>query len=163
MNLADTELKSAGGAVVSNTADTHLTGSRLIVVRAVWLALVVPSLGLFVLGLPVYYQQLQRACVGIVTCNLDGALSVQELQSLVSSGFSVTAYAALYTIFYALIAAISCGIGLLIFWRRSDDWLALLAAFFLVMFNITPSGGNPTYALALYLVCSIWVPRQTPC
>ena len=39
-------------------------------------------------------------------------------------------------------------VGFLIFWRRSDDWLALLAAFFLVMFNITPSG-NPTYALAL--------------
>jgi hypothetical protein len=38
---------------------------------------------------------------------------------------------------------------LLIFWRRSDDWLALLAAFFLVMTNITPTVSNTTYALAL--------------
>ena len=34
-------------------------------------------------------------------------------------------------------AAIWYAVGFLIFWRRSDDWLALLAAFVLVMFNIT--------------------------
>jgi len=38
-------------------------------------------------------------------------------------------------------------VGFLIFWRRSDDWLALLAAFFLVIFNIT-NFGNTTSALA---------------
>ena len=149
MDLLDTEQKSISESTVSTTANTRLSGSWLIIAHTVWLVLVVSSVGLFVVGLPMYYQQLQRACVGAVTCNLDGALSVQGLQSLVSSGFSVTEYAALYTIFYALFAAISCGVGLLIFWRRSDDWLALLAAFFLVMTNITPTGSNTTYALAL--------------
>ncbi|HAT46827.1 MAG TPA: hypothetical protein DCS90_17135, partial [Ktedonobacter sp.] len=52
------------------------------------------------------------------------------------------------TIFWAIIAMIWCGIGFLIFWRRSDDWLALLAAFFLVMF-ITTFPGLPTSILAL--------------
>ncbi len=89
MNLSDTEGKSASGSPVSTTTNTRLSGSWLIVVRTVWVVLVVPSVGLFIVSLLVSYQQLQRACV----------------------------------------------------------WLALLAAFFLVMFNITNSG-NTASALA---------------
>jgi len=148
MNRSDTEGKSVGGAVVSSNANTRLTGSRLMIARAVWLALVVPSVGLFVVSLLVSYQQLQRACVDPVTCNLSGALPAQVLQALPTIGLSVSGFAALVTIFFAINAAIWYGVGFLIFWRRSDDWLALLAAFFLVMFNIT-SSGNTASALAL--------------
>jgi hypothetical protein len=148
MNVADTERKSASGSVVSSTANTRLSGTRLIIARAMWLALVVPSVGLFVASLPVYYAQIQRACVDLATCNLNGALTAKGLQALASIGFSASGYAALFTIFYALIAAIWSGIGFLIFWRRSDEWFALVTAFFLVMFNITYPG-FPLSALAL--------------
>ena len=147
MNVADTEQKSVSGAVVSNTADTRLTGSWLIIARVVWLVLVIPSLGLFLASLLVSYQQMLRVCLDPVTCNLTGALTTKELLALASVGFSVSEYAALLTIFFAIIAAIWYVVGFLIFWRRSDDWLALLAAFFLVMFNVT-SFGNTTSALA---------------
>src|SRR6266581_1845715 len=157
MNLSDTEGKSASGAVVSNTVNTHLTGTRLIIARAVWLALVVPTVGLFVISIPVYYQQLQTACfIGTACGKLYGALPVKGLQTLSTTGFSVSGYAALFTIFFAIITAIWCAVGFLIFWRRSDDWLALLAAFFLVMSSTTPSPGNPTFVLALaYPVLSL--------
>jgi len=149
MNLADTEQKSASGAVVSNTTNTHLTGTRLIIARAVWLVLAIPSLGLFIASLLVSYQQMLRVCVDPVTCtNLAGVLPARGLQALTSSGFSVSRYAALVTIFFAITAAIWYAVGFLIFWRRSDDWLALLAAFSLVMFNVT-SVGNTASALAL--------------
>ena len=115
--------------------------------RAVWLALVVPSLGLFIASLLAYYQQLQRACVGPLLCSLPGALTAKVLQALSTSGFSVSGYAALLTISLAIITAIWCAVGFLIFWRKSDDWLALLAAFFLVMFSITPSSSNPGFVL----------------
>ena len=82
MNLLDTEQKSAGGAIVSDIANTRLSGSWLIAARVVWLALVVPSLGLFLANLLVYYQQLQRACAGPLLCNLPGALTAKELQTL---------------------------------------------------------------------------------
>jgi hypothetical protein len=147
MNLLDTEQKSAGGAVASDTANTRLSGSWLIIARVVWLALVVPSLGLFIANLLAYDQQLQRACVGPLLCGLTGALTARELQALPTIGFSVSGYAALFTISLAIIAAIWCAVGFLIFWRRSDDWLALLAAFFLVMFSITPSGNNPGFVI----------------
>ncbi len=147
MNLSDTERKSASGAIVTSDANTRLTGSWLIVARAVWLALVVPSLGLFLANLFAYDQQLQRACVGPLLCNLTGALTARELQALPTIGFSASGYAALLTISLAIIVSLWCGVGFLIFWRRSDDWLALLAAFFLVMFSITPAGNNPGFVL----------------
>ncbi len=148
MNRSDTERKSASGAVVSSTAKTRLSGSRLILARALWLALVVPSLGFFVASLPVYFAQIQRACVDLVTCNVAGTLTAKGLQQLPTLGLSVSSYAALLTIFFTIIVAIWSGIGFLIFWRRSDEWFALLSAFFLVMFNITYPG-FPISALAL--------------
>jgi hypothetical protein len=155
MNRSDTERKSGSGAIVSSTATTRLSGSWLIMARAVWVGLVVPSLGLFVIGLPVYYQQLQRVCMNPATCYIAGTLPATELQALSTIGFSAGGYAALLTIFYAFTVAIWSGVGLLLFWRRSDDWLALLAAFFLVIEGITQSGG-PAYALALVNPALTW-------
>ena len=149
MNLSDTEGKSASGAVVSSTANTRLSGSWLIVARAVWLVLAIASLGLFIACRLVSYQHMLSVCVDPVRCtNLRGALPAKGLQALTSSGFSVSAYAAVVTIFFAITAAIWYAVGFLIFWRRSEDWLALLAAFFLVMFNVTTLG-NTASALAL--------------
>src|SRR5947209_15422882 len=129
----DTEQKDASGGGVSSSATTRLTGSWLIIARIMWLALVIPSLGLFVFSLPIYYQQLQRACVDFVTCNLVSSLTAQGLQALSRSGFSASEYATVLTLFFAINAAIWCGVGFFIFLRRSDDWVALLAAFVLVM------------------------------
>ena len=148
MNRSDTQEMSTSRAVDSNGANTRLTGSRLIIARVVWLALVIPSLGLFLASLLVSYQQMLKVCVDPVTCTLSGELPAQMQQSLASIGFSVGEFAALNTIFFAITAAIWYAVGFLIFWRRSDDWLALLAAFFLVMFNVT-SAGNTADALAL--------------
>src|SRR2546421_5273845 len=109
MDRSDIERKSASGAIVTSTANTRLTGSWLIVARAVWLALVVPSLGLFLANIIVYYQQLQRACVGPLLCNTPGALTARELQALPTLGFSVSGYAALFTISLVLIVSVWCG------------------------------------------------------
>ncbi len=62
MNLADAEGKSASGAAVSGTG-TRLTGRWLLIARVVWLLLVIPSLGLFIAGLLVSYQQMLRCAL----------------------------------------------------------------------------------------------------
>jgi hypothetical protein len=150
MNRSDVEEKSDSSRSVPGTAPSHVPGLSLQIVRAVWIALVIPSIGLFVAGLPAYYQQLQRACLlSTAACgNLNGALSAHDLQTLVTAGFSVSGYAAVLTIFFTLTTTTWWAVGLLLFRRRSDDWLALLAAFFLVMFSLTVSN-NSLYALEL--------------
>jgi hypothetical protein len=103
---------------------------------------------LFIASLPVYYVQIQKACIDAVSCNLAGALSAKGIQNLPALGLSASSYAVLFIIFYIFIVTIWSGVGFLIFWRRSDDWFALLTAFFLVMVNITYPG-FPISALAL--------------
>ena len=113
MNRSDTEQNSASRAIDANSANTRLTGFRLIIARVLWLALVVPGLVLFLASLPAFDQQLQRGCV---TCSLNGALSAQGLQALSTIGISASEYATLLTIFFAIITAIWCGVDFLIFW-----------------------------------------------
>ncbi|HJT55641.1 MAG TPA: hypothetical protein VJ761_04030 [Ktedonobacteraceae bacterium] len=148
MNGLGIERKRGGEAVISGTAGKRLSGPRLTLARIVWLALVVPSLALFVASLPVYYAQIQRACVDPVTCNIGGALTAKGLQQLPALGLSVSGYALLLIIFFAIIVTMWSGIGFLIFWRRSDEWFALFTAFFLVIFNAAYPG-FPISALAL--------------
>jgi hypothetical protein len=140
--------QSVSGLAATNDSKTRLTGSKLRIARIVWLALVIPTMVLFVASLPVFYAQIQKPCVDAVTCNITGALTTKGLQDLLVLGISVSGYAAFVTIFYSIIVAIWSGIGFLIFWRRSDEWFALVTAFFLVMFDITYSG-SPIYALTL--------------
>lgn len=150
MTHSDTEQKSTSRAeVATRDANIRLTGPRLIIARVVWLALVLPSMGLFVAGLLATYQLIQRACNDPVMCStLTGVLTAKELQALTTSGISVRMYAALFTLFWALCTAVWGTVGFLIFWHKSDDWLALLAAFFLVILGLN-SSTNAFYALAL--------------
>ena len=139
MNRSYPEGESAGEAAVSDTTDTRLSGAWLHIARAVWLALVIPSLGLCIAGFLVTYQQL-----------LAGAIPAPDQQMLSSIGLSASGFATLNTIFNVITSLIWYGVGFFIFWRRSDDWLALLAAFVLVMFNVGPwSNNNTPSALAL--------------
>ena len=150
MTQSDIEQKSTNRAeVATSDANIRLTGPWLIIARVVWLALVLPGLGLFVAGLLATYQLIQRACGDPVMCStLTGGLTARELLALTTSGISVRMYAALFTLFWALCTAVWCAVGFLIFWRKSDDWLALLAAFFLVILGLN-SSTNAFYALAL--------------
>src|SRR5260370_20233809 len=109
MNLADAEGKSAGGAAVSS-ANTRLSGPWLIIARAVWLALVIPSLGLFIVSLVVSYQQIQS-----------GAIPAQMQQLFTAIGLSVSGFNTLNTIFNVITSAILYRVGFFIFLRRSDD------------------------------------------
>jgi len=135
MNLRQAQTTTAEGTYLRSATGTRLSGSWLIVARAVWVALVVLSLGLYIAALPVYYQQLQTACVNVVTCNVPGELTAKGLLALHTFGFSANGYAAFNVIFWAIIEAIWSAIGFFIFWRRSDEWFALLVALFLVIFN----------------------------
>ncbi len=155
MNRSRPEGKSGSHPAVSATANTSLTGPWLHIARATWLVLVIPSLGLFVVSLVVSYQQVQSA-----------AIPAQMQQLLSAMGLSVSEFNTVNTIFNVLTSAIWYGVGFFIFWRRSDDWLALLAAFVLVMFNVGPWSNNnapsvlalayPAFALPLGLISFLW-------
>src|SRR3989441_8122163 len=180
MSRSVTEQKSAGGAVVSSAANTRLSGSRLILARVTWVAVVTLIVALFLVMLPAYYTFLQTVCTG-ATCGPtqptpDSAQGIQKL------GLSLGAYAT-FTLALTIALALLCFVvSAVIFWRRSDDWMALLVALGGVALGIL----YVTYALqgshsawqvlaivltvlgngVLFLVCSLFpngrfVPRWT--
>ena len=150
MSQAKTQQQSASASVASHVAHKRLSGPSLVIARVVWLVLVLSSLGLFVVGLPAYYQQLQRPCVDLTTCNIAFALTAKGLHAFAAFGVSAGEYAAFITLFWVAIVAIWSGTGFLIFWRRSDEWFALLAAFALMMFNLTYPGLSASVLLISY-------------
>jgi hypothetical protein len=102
----------------------------------VWAAIVVFSLSIFLLSLPAYLAQLQTVCVGDTCVYSYGQLTPGSVQTLQNLGLSIGAYAAST---FALITAstlVSFGVAGLIFWRRSDDWMAMFVSLFLVTFGV---------------------------
>ena len=134
MSRSNTEQQSASGAVVSSAANMRLSGSRLILARVTWIAVVTLLVALFLAMLPAYYSLLQTICIG-ATCGPtqptpDSAQGIQKL------GFSLGTYAT-FTLALTLAAVFLCiAVSAVIFWRRSDDWMALLVALGVVALSI---------------------------
>src|SRR6266496_3329428 len=107
-------------------AGTRLFGRRFILARVVWVAAVTLIVLPFLAMLPAYYTLLQTVCTG-TTCAIwqptpGSALSIQKL------GISVSTYAT-FTLALTLASAFFCfAIGAVIFWLRSNEWMALLVA-----------------------------------
>src|SRR6266849_5421927 len=103
---------------------TRLHKRRLFLARIVSGVLVAFALGLFVVSLPGYIALLQTLCVG-GSCN-SGQLAPGALTTLQHLGLSLGEYVA-FNVALILIAALVCyAVALLLFLRRSDDWMALL-------------------------------------
>lgn len=158
MNLQQRSTSGVEHVSASNKAETRLQGRWLVLARWGWLLLVISMLALFLGSLPAYYMRLQMPCVGAVACSLNGALSAAGMRALMATGFSPSGYAA-YTIALTLVIALLwSAVGLVIFWRRSDDWIAVLVSLMLVLYN----AGQQNQALAaLALTHPVWsVPTE---
>ena len=99
-----------------------------------WVSLVLLLLGCFVILLPSYFTLLQSICTNAACALLQPTpQSVQALQQL---GLSVANYAVLNLVLISATMVVCLLVGLVLFWHKSDDWMALLAGFFLVLFGM---------------------------
>src|SRR5436309_12595318 len=155
MHLPDSEGKSASGGVVSNEARTRLSGSSLILARVAWVVVVTLLVTLFLAMLPPYYTLLQTVCTG-APCGLaqptpDSALAIQRL------GLSIGTYATIPLALTMASAFLCLAVGAVIFWRKSDEWMALLVALGVVAIgtvNVTSvlqESSSPWQVLAIVL------------
>ncbi|HLW01949.1 MAG TPA: hypothetical protein VKT82_25070 [Ktedonobacterales bacterium] len=140
---------------------TRLSGRWLWLARVGWLAVVLFTLALALGSLPTYYHFLQQPCVGTLACNLNGALDATGARALHAAGFSLRDYAT-YTLILTLAGAlIWAAVGLVIFWRRSDEWVALLVAFTLCMNAFSNGSGQDGVFGVLAFVSPVWtLPAQ---
>ncbi len=98
--------------------------------------LIVFSIGLFVAALPSYFVVLHLPCNPSTSCDPGGQLPAQAIEKLRAVGISLDLYAAYGSLVSFIMACVFYAVSLAIFWRKSDDRMALLVALFLVTFPI---------------------------
>lgn len=133
----------AHGACHEETA-ASLQGRGLVLGRAAWAIIALLAIGLFSVSLPGYYGQLHTLCTGDA-CTV-AQLTPESARALDGLSFSVGFYAAYMTALNAVFASVWFAAGCLIFWLRSGERMALLAALTLVAFGATFRGILDTLA-----------------
>jgi hypothetical protein len=116
--------------------------------RVGWLAVASLAVGLYVAGAFSYWEDLQEVCtLGTELCSDRGLLTSENARELEELGLSVGFHAAFEVVSTTLLAAVWLVVGTVIFWRRSDDRMALLVSLMLVTFGTAALNTAPTDAL----------------
>jgi hypothetical protein len=126
------------GMVERNTRaspSTTLRGRWLIIARVAWVAVAVFTAGVFVVGIPSEFVRLQTPCTGALSYVWVPRLSAHNAQELGELGFATDLLAAYFVAVEVAFMAVSFAIGAAIFWRRSDDRMALLVSLMLITFG----------------------------
>jgi hypothetical protein len=136
--------------------ETHLYGRRLVFARVVWGVIALLTLGLLIASIPTFFASLHVLCTGApVTCTNGGQLTPNRLQAFRAVGLSLDFYATYEVALYILLIVVYAVIGAVIFWRRSDDRMALVASLALMTF---PAGWGSSELATL--PSGWWLPGQ---
>src|SRR6266702_1627308 len=153
MNRADVQSETGVRSASSSMADTRLRGGWLVLARVVWGAVVVLALGLFIASIPTTFAALHMLCTA-PSCTTSGPLTPDDVQELQAVGLSMDFYVTYMVVFIIVFVFGYVAVGAVLFWRKSDDRMALFASFTLVTFPLAF-----TEVLAT-LPASWWVPVQ---
>jgi len=132
---------TAANASVSTADDMRLHGRWLVLVRVTWVIACVLSVGLFIVSVPFNFASSHALC-STALCNNTNQLTLAQVRELQHLGLSLDFYA-LFSTMLAIIFEIGyVATGVLIFWRKSDERVALVASFYLVTFGAAFQGSN---------------------
>jgi hypothetical protein len=112
-----------------------LRGRWLLLARVAWVVVALLYVGVFISGIPSEFARLQTPCTDAVSCSLIPHLTLQKVQELKEVGLSAEFFAAYFVAIEVAFTAVSAAIGALIFWRRSEDRMALLVSLMLLTFG----------------------------
>src|SRR5712691_4850436 len=133
MNRADVQSETGVRSASSSMADTRLRGGWLVLARVVWGAVVVLALGLFIASIPTNFAALHMLCTA-PSCTTSGPLTPDDVRELQAWGLSMDFYATYFVVFIIVFTFGYFAVGAVLFWRKSNDRMALFASFTLVMF-----------------------------
>jgi hypothetical protein len=120
------------------SSDASLRGRQLLLARSAWLIVAALATGLFVAGIPAELALLHLSCP-TVRCPT-GQLPPAGLHALEDLGLSPGSFAAYSSSMDVLFAAVCVAVAALIFWRRSDDGMALFVSLALLTFGTATFG-----------------------
>jgi hypothetical protein len=122
--------------------NTRLRGVLLAFARAAWLLLALCILGIFFGGVPTYISHYQNVCPA-VNC-ASGQLAPENVRVPPILAAPVGSYPTYLVGFQIASALLWFAVGIVIFWRRSNDWMALLVSLLLLCWG----SADATHVLA---------------
>src|ERR671917_2111411 len=128
-----------------------LLGRWLLIARLAWVVIALLYVGVFISGIPSEFARLQTPCTDAVSCSLIPHLTVQKVQQLKELGLSAEVFATYFVAIELAFTTLSAAIGALMFWRRSEDRMALLVSLMLLTF-----GGAVPLALFTLDLSPVW-------
>src|SRR5690242_14105258 len=138
--------------------DSRLRGRWLLAARAAWLSVAALSLALFIAGIPAQVAFAQAVCP-TAACR-SGQRGPAGILARHAAGLTLDFYVAYVVALNVAFTTVFALVGALIFWRRSDDRMALLASIALLTFGISAFTGaldplaleHPTWRLLVAAV-----------
>ena len=127
----------------------HLHGGWLTCARITWVVVLGLAVGAYIASVPAVFADAHSMCLSS-TCNNNGTLTLNQVQELQHLGLSLDFYATLTIVWSLLLECGYMATGVLIFWRRSDDRMALLSSLALITFGSAFRGFNPETSLPLF-------------
>ena len=140
MNLLSASTQTTVRAQPPGETETRRRGRWLLLTRVAWVGIALLSLGLSVASIPTSFASLHILCTDApAICSNNGHITSDYLRAIQALGLSLDVFA---TYLVALVIVFAVGytaIGTVLFWRKSDDRMALFASLALIMF---PAGFN---------------------
>ena len=137
---------------------TTLRGHWLLFARVAWVAVAITALAIVVFSVPSSFEHYSSVCTAASeVCSEEKTVdqpTPEGVRALQDAGLSVRTYALLNVVVHKVFQLVWLVVGALIYWRRSDDRMALLVSMFLVSFG--PVAVDATDAEALISSQPAW-------
>src|SRR5215218_3271355 len=147
----------SGISTRASLPSTILRGRWLYFARVAWAAVAITALAIIVFSVPSSFEYYGGVCTAVSEVCSERAVdqaTPEGVRALQDVGLSVRTYALLNVVVDKVYQLVWFAVGALIFWRRSDDWMALLVSAFLVSFG--PVAVDTTDAEALISSQPAW-------
>jgi hypothetical protein len=137
---------------------TTLRGHWLLFARVAWVGVAITALAIVVFSVPSSFEHYGSVCTAASeVCSSEQTVdqpTPEGVRALQDAGLSVRTYALLNVVVHKVFQLVWLVVGALIYWRRSDDRMALLVSMFLVSFG--PVAVDTTDAEALISSQPAW-------
>ena len=121
----------------------RISGRWLPFARVVWVMCALLLLANFVVSIPAYFQLLNTVCTLPDPSNCTtGQLTPGTAHILANQHISLRGYAAFFVTLNVVLSLLPWGLGLLIFRRKSDEWMGFIVSLLLVLYGGTGTANS---------------------
>src|SRR5713226_8814928 len=141
MNRQSASIQQRESIPPDRVENTNLHGGWLVLARVVWIIVVMLSVGLFIISIPFDFASSHIICA-TASCSDTNQLTLDQVHELQHLGLSIDFYAIFNVALTIIFAFGYVATGVMIFWHKSNERVALVTSFALVTFVAAFQGSN---------------------